>query len=242
MAPEAQVAIENLEAMETADIIRALEATNPVELRCPASTKTDCYSLGLTLKEIVSSKSRLHHTLDLMCAQKPEIRPDLDVVKIDFLSELHKNADKNLRQALVEHQCITLDPRTAKAICALLAGSTTTINLATELNIALVKEYAELARYLSIFYRILSVEHIDQGLTHGDYKSQVREAIRDLMVCEDKSPNSIKSIMQESMKKLGLAESLLDPYRLSDLNVTPFFSRSQEGQHASLHQVQAAKF
>ncbi|WP_395168599.1 hypothetical protein ACGP04_06465 [Piscirickettsia salmonis] len=145
-------------------------------------------------------------------------------------------------QALLESQYIADTVNGAKAISALLEGSTVTTSLVTEQNLSLVKDSPELSRSLALLYNLLGSDYFDQNTEDtGDNKEQIREFIRELITCEDKSPNSIQAKMQEHTE-WSVANLATRFDGLAVASATPFFSRSQEGQQADLNQAQAANF
>ncbi|AKP73981.1 serine/threonine-protein kinase 1 [Piscirickettsia salmonis] len=242
LSEEAKALLAKEKDMGSAEFMRELKGIYFVKDGYPASTQTDCYSLGLTLKEFVPTRARLHHTLGLMQADEPLMRPSLDVVKIVILAELHKDSDLDLYQALLESQYIADTVNEIKAISALLEGSTVTTNLATEQNLSLVKESPELSRSLALFYNLLGSDYFDQNTEDtGANKEQIREFIRELIACEDKTPNSIQAKMQE-YTEWSVANLTTRVDGLAIASATPFFGRSQEEQQADLSQAQAANF
>ncbi|OAJ34145.1 protein kinase domain-containing protein [Piscirickettsia salmonis] len=215
--------------MGSAEFVKELEGIYYVKDGYPASAQTDCYSLGLTLKEFVPTGARLYHTLGLMQADEPLMRPSLDVVKVVILAELHKGSDLDLHQALLESQYIADTVNGAKAISALLEGSTVTASLVTEQNISLVKESPELSRSLALLYNLLGSDYFDRNTADtGDKKEKIRGFIQELIACEDKSPNSIQAKMQEHTE-WSVVNLTTQFDGLAIASATPFFARNQSG-------------
>ncbi|OAJ34144.1 hypothetical protein A0O36_01624 [Piscirickettsiaceae bacterium NZ-RLO1] len=117
----------------------------------------------------------------------------------------------------------------AKAISALLEGSTVTASLVTEQNISLVKGSPELSRSLALLYNLLGSDYFDGNTADtDDKKEKIREFIRELIACEDKSPQSIQAKMQEHIE-WSVANLTTQFDRLGIESATPFFARNQSG-------------
>ncbi|AKP73081.1 Protein kinase domain protein [Piscirickettsia salmonis] len=82
--------------------------------KCEFSYQSDIFSLGYALERLLTPDSALQPIVRLMCDEKPELRPSLELVKVAFLAEIYKGSNKRLAQRLAEYNCVIKDPELAK--------------------------------------------------------------------------------------------------------------------------------
>ncbi|APS55602.1 hypothetical protein AVI51_15975 (plasmid) [Piscirickettsia salmonis] len=174
------------------------------------SPESDTYSLGITLKKLLPHDSRLHHTAQFMSSYYPENRPSKDVAEVDFLVELYKHSDEKLTKALLNNNCITKDVNEAKAITALLEGSTAKNNLVTVANIDLIKSNKQFVIALVMAHNYLNSGRPGWKRTYADHaKDFTQRFIQSLIFNRDKSSNSIQCQIQEWIKSPKLTQLYL---------------------------------
>ncbi|WP_064005388.1 protein kinase domain-containing protein [Piscirickettsia salmonis] len=102
--------------------------------KCEFSYQSDIFSLGNALEGLLTADSALQPIVRLMYAEKPALRPSLELVKVAFLAEVYKDSNQRLSQMLVEYNCVITEPALARKALRVLTDPQKSFLLTQSIN------------------------------------------------------------------------------------------------------------